>query len=243
MVNLFSMDNGATIPTIKDFSPRCDCHRPPPVLAVANHENKVHSLEARLQALENKLRDQNTEVNNEEHTTIPDSPIVEVGSIEATLERIESRLGTIEQRLQDRPAETTLPPAVSESPPIHKEAPVDTRSGDTAYTPLPVIVPRSARPASPMDFLWPGADDPAARPQFPSPSPYHYGTSCEDANSETHMPPSAVASERTATPKPDPGAGPAEYNRAVLRQEVNRALAAAMIGMAGLLGGGDGGGA
>lgn len=57
----------------------------------------------------------------------------------------------------------------------------------------------------------------------------------EDFNSETGMTPSASTTERSITPRAGPDVA-AELNRDLLREEIDRALARAMLSMAGILG-------
>ncbi|KAL0632792.1 hypothetical protein Q9L58_008308 [Maublancomyces gigas] len=224
---LFGTEEGVGIPTINELPARCGCEHSPTYNASADQEIRVRVLEVKLQALEKKLRDGNTQLGHEDTTGSHGGPSAQAGSTqkhEAMLQSIESRLESIEHGMRNHRGETTIATALVEGELI----PESNRS-DLSH-------PSQAWP-------WSGLTQP--RPQ---PRTERDGTERDDFNSATNMTPSTEPSERSATPSTDPAdgiqsiipeAGPDGLNRAILRHEINRALATAMIGMAGLLGSGD----
>lgn len=225
MDQAFTMEEGARFPGIKKYPARCDCHQSPSFV-VTDHANTVQALEARLQALEDKLGDRNTNLDSS----------AQAGSLQTTLQTIESTLTSIEQRLQDRPAETTAAPVQDVSPvdvdPVQSEEQLE----------LPVF--------SLQDRVsWKGF----GQLQLPSLDGSGRSTFVSDVatTAVTNSRPPTATGTRARTPTlgseqaSRPVTGPdeaAQLNRAIMRQEINKALAAAMVGMAGLLDTGNGGG-
>lgn len=239
------MEKGAGIPTIKELPARCNCEHPPTALAIAEHETKVAALEGRLQALEDKLRDGSAQVKGGDSTETYDSPTAEVDSIQP----IGTIFQTIEQRMQERPVETTTPITLAEGPLRHQPTSDDvgtTRSGNKREQ-LRVPIPLPLEPVIRWGFNVNRIRGFAHRTQSRSPSSDCDGAECEDSDSETHITPSTGLNERSVTLRPGPeDSSPSEepeLTRAILRQEINKALAAAMVRMGELLGSANNGGA
>lgn len=226
MDKLFTMEQeGGAIPTIKESPARCACQHVP-TIAVAGDSNKIQALEARLQALKDRLGDGNTDLEStgtDQEKSLQDAP-----------QLIESKQATNEPRLQDRSAETTTVAPVPESTSTGRGADVyvvDTgQSGDPTRSRGRSSVP----PAIPD--AWKRRTVHQQEPTTPSPCP-HDSVRCDNITSDTARTPSV--GNITPTTGPDDAQ---HITRANLRQEVNDALATAMIGMAGILRGrGDGG--
>lgn len=254
---IFEIREGGGAPAAEDFPLSCNYEEQPASPDYAANLNRIIDVETRLQALENKLIHGTAQLkveNTPGSLGIPNAQASSIQQIEAMLHKVESKLEAIEQRMQHRPAEIATPPALAAGPIRAGVTPVDmhtTQSGETADSRenLIVPIPCNTQPLGTGPSIWVVSGETNVRLSPPRSSPLSSrdGIECDDFNSTTDMTPSASTSERSVTPKPSADeAGRSvptslgqdeavDHNQHILRQEINKALAGAMIELGGLL--------
>lgn len=251
--HIFKTREGNKPPVIKAYEERCGCQQGPASPTVTDYEAKVQDLATRLQALENKSPAGTAQLNDRDTAGRPSSPSAEASSAQEIwpmLQKIERRLEAIEQRMHHCPAENTTTATTDDGENIHGvTVAVDTQDTpfDTAAHPAEQLNPPIPRGAQlPRSFFERVAEIPGPEMMLISSSrsltqSSDHDEHFEDFNSETDMTPSASTTERSITPRAGPDAA-AELSRDLLREEINRALAGAMVDLAGILGRVDKGG-
>lgn len=239
--DIFTTTQSNKPPVIKRYDELCGCHQRPASPTLAEYEVKVQDLETRLEVLENKSPAEKAQHNAVDTPGCPDSPSAEASSakeIWPMLQKIEHKLEAIEQQMHHCPAENTTPTTPENihgvTAAVVTQAPPCSTSVDTGDQ----LIPRSAQPLR----LWfermteiPGPEIVLRSSSCSSTPTSDHDGHFEDFNSEAGMTPSASTTERSITPRAGPDAA-AELNRDLLLEEIDRALARAMLNLARILG-------
>ncbi|KAL0635211.1 hypothetical protein Q9L58_005857 [Maublancomyces gigas] len=226
------MDEGSKTLSIDESNAPCNCQHVESSPGMVKQKDKLRELEERLQGLEKGLVDGTATFGD---ANVPGSACYpsSVQGISSVLQKIESKLEAIEQQIQQHTAERSYATHANDETIYEMTNRADIRDDqpnpsandrEQSITEIPdmQLGGEHQRSECQPELAEPGA---ALESHSRSSAPFSQCGSAAD------MTPSGITNERFVTSRVGPDTA-AEFNRDIMREEINEALAEAMFGLA-----------
>lgn len=229
------MDEGSKTLSIDESNAPCNCQHVGSSPGMVKQEDQFRELEDRLHGLEKRLVDGTAtfgDANVPESACYPSS----VQGISSVLQGVESKLEAIEQQIQQRTSEKSYATHANDKTiyemtnraDIRDDQPNPSANGrEQSITEIPdmQLGAEHQRSECQPEIAEPGAAlESHSRSSAPS-------SQSDSSDLTADLTPSGIINERFVTPRVGSDAA-AEFNRDIMREEINEALAEAMFGLA-----------